>query len=201
MTPRYDVVILAGGSARRLGGISKPALTVGGKRLLDHVLDACADAGSVVAVGPRSPTSRPVQWCREDPPGGGPLAGLAAGLDHLDAGTVLVLAADMPLVARVVPMLVASLGAADAADAAVLVDEEGIRQPLAAAYSRKALARRLEQLNPPEGRPVRALLDGLQVVELRAAHAAFDCDTWDDVRRAEILLARPVDGSQAERRR
>ncbi|MFI0964261.1 NTP transferase domain-containing protein [Streptomyces sp. NPDC021080] len=92
----YDAVVLAGGAARRLGGEDKPGVRVGGRTLLDRVLAACADAGrTVVVAGPR-PTARPVEWAREDPPGGGPLAALDAGLRHTVAPYVLVLSADLP---------------------------------------------------------------------------------------------------------
>ncbi|MFE2531931.1 molybdenum cofactor guanylyltransferase, partial [Streptomyces sp. NPDC059371] len=92
----YDAVVLAGGAARRLGGEDKPGVRVGGRTLLDRVLAACADAGrTVVVAGPR-PTARPVEWAREDPPGGGPLAALDAGLRHTAAPYVLVLSADLP---------------------------------------------------------------------------------------------------------
>ncbi|WP_344565629.1 DUF6457 domain-containing protein [Streptomyces axinellae] len=78
-------MVLAGGGASRLGGTDKPAVTVGGRPLLDRVLSACADASVTVVVGPRRPTCRPVAWAREDPPGGGPLTGLYAGLSRLGA--------------------------------------------------------------------------------------------------------------------
>ncbi|MGQ4377025.1 molybdenum cofactor guanylyltransferase, partial [Streptomyces sp. SAS_267] len=92
----YDAVVLAGGAARRLGGEDKPGVRVGGRTLLDRVLAACADATrTVVVAGPR-PTARPVEWAREDPPGGGPLAALDAGLRHTAAPYVLVLSADLP---------------------------------------------------------------------------------------------------------
>jgi CTP:molybdopterin cytidylyltransferase MocA len=108
MTRSYDAVVLAGGAASRLGGADKPALSVGGRMLLDRVLAACAAAGSTVVVGPRRPTARPVRWTREEPAGGGPLPALAAGLAALDdahrpgAGgearpeVMLLLAADLP---------------------------------------------------------------------------------------------------------
>ncbi|MEU7317258.1 DUF6457 domain-containing protein [Streptomyces sp. NPDC007083] len=81
----YAALVLAGGGARRLGGADKPAVTVGGRPLLDRVLAACGDATATVVVGPRRPTCRPVLWAREEPPGGGPLAALQAGLDALAA--------------------------------------------------------------------------------------------------------------------
>ncbi|MEU6735450.1 DUF6457 domain-containing protein [Streptomyces physcomitrii] len=85
-TPRFDAVVLAGGGARRLGGADKPGLRVGGRRLLDRVLTACAAAERTVVVAAPRPTVRPVRWTREEPPGSGPVAALAAGLRALDAG-------------------------------------------------------------------------------------------------------------------
>ncbi|MFD5516735.1 DUF6457 domain-containing protein [Streptomyces sp. NPDC127066] len=92
----YDAVVLAGGAARRLGGEDKPGVRVGGRTLLDRVLAACADATRTVVVARPRPTARPVEWAREDPPGGGPLAALDAGLRHTGAPYVLVLSADLP---------------------------------------------------------------------------------------------------------
>ncbi|MBO0840732.1 MAG: NTP transferase domain-containing protein, partial [Sciscionella sp.] len=73
-------VILAGGAGRRLSNVDKPALVVGGRRLLDRALDAVEGADPIVVVGPRREVSRPVRWAREDPPGSGPVAGIAAGI-------------------------------------------------------------------------------------------------------------------------
>nr|WP_242641280.1 DUF6457 domain-containing protein [Streptomyces kasugaensis] len=104
--------MLAGGAARRLGGADKPALSVGGRPLLDRVLAACPDAATTVVVGPGRPTRRAVVAALEDPPGGGPLAALDAGLRHTTAPTVLVLSADLPFLTRATVR--ALLGAATA---------------------------------------------------------------------------------------
>ncbi|MET9294463.1 DUF6457 domain-containing protein [Streptomyces sp. NPDC003077] len=96
----YDALVLAGGAAKRLGGADKPALPVGGRPLLDRVLAACPDAATTVVVGPPRPTVREVVHAREDPPGGGPLAALGAGLRHTSAPVVLVLSADLPFLTR-----------------------------------------------------------------------------------------------------
>ncbi|MGW2299809.1 NTP transferase domain-containing protein [Streptomyces sp. NPDC001809] len=87
MTTPYDAVVLAGGAARRLGGADKPGVRVGGRPLLDRVLAACRGAERTVVVGAPRPTVRPVRWTREDPPGGGPLAALDAGVRALGDGT------------------------------------------------------------------------------------------------------------------
>lgn len=142
----YDVVVLAGGAARRLGGADKPGVRVGGRALLDRVLAACADARTTVVVADPRPTARPVTWAREDPPGGGPLAALGAGLHHTTAQDVVVLSADLPfLAADTVQHLLTALRTSDA-DGALLTDAEGRDQPLVAAYRADALRRELAVL-------------------------------------------------------
>ncbi|MFI1964380.1 DUF6457 domain-containing protein [Streptomyces pathocidini] len=111
----YDAVVLAGGAAKRLGGADKPGLRVGGRPLLDRVLAACAEASATVVVGSRRPTARPVRWAREEPPGGGPLAALDAGLRHVTAPVVLALSADLPFLS--VDTVRALLTALDASEA------------------------------------------------------------------------------------
>ncbi|NED58818.1 NTP transferase domain-containing protein [Micromonospora aurantiaca] len=95
----YAAILLAGGAARRMGGVDKPARAIGGRPMLHRVLDAVADADQRIVVGSSGPLPRGVRTAREEPPGGGPVAATAAGLAWLDPGTttVAVLAADLPL--------------------------------------------------------------------------------------------------------
>jgi len=53
----FDTVILAGGSAARMAGADKPALTVGGAPMLVSVAQAASAAGTqqLIVVGPRRP--------------------------------------------------------------------------------------------------------------------------------------------------
>ena len=93
-----DVVLLAGGRSSRMGH-DKASLPVAGRRLIDHVLDDLAvgwrQLGRTVVVAP-SALDVP-DWALqtlEDPPGGGPVAGIFAGLAALqsaDDDRVLVL--------------------------------------------------------------------------------------------------------------
>lgn len=184
----YDAIVLAGGRARRLGGIDKPGLEIDGSSLLDRVVGAVAAADTVVCVGPSRPTGRQVIWCREAPAGGGPVAALAAGVQHVVAEVVVVLAADLPSIAPAVPVLVSAL--ADAG-AAVLVDGSGRANHLAAAWRRSALVTALAALGDPRDAPVRALFAGVDVVEIGDADGwGSDCDTWDDVERARQNVTR-----------
>ncbi|KUL35980.1 molybdopterin-guanine dinucleotide biosynthesis protein [Streptomyces sp. NRRL F-4489] len=193
----YDAIVLAGGAARRLGGADKPALRVGGRTLLDRVLAACAGAAVTVVVGPARPTARPVVRAREDPPGGGPLAALDAGLRHTTAPTVLLLSADLPFLtpATVRGLLAAAAGpGGPARDGALLCDRDGRDQPLVAAYRSAPLRRALDELRAGHGGlaglPLRPLLSALDLARVRDAPAAasFDCDTWEDLGTARARI-------------
>lgn len=187
----YDAVVLAGGSARRLGGASKADLRLHGRRLLDHVLTAAGQAHRTVVVAPGDVAVPPgVLRTVEDPPYGGPVAGLAAGLDALGDGppapVVLVVSCDAPGIGPAVPRLLAALGADD--DGAVLEDHAGRPQWLVGAYRTAVLRRRLTGLTAEagtvHGAPVRALVAPLRLTTVRArGREADDVDTWGDLDR------------------
>lgn len=190
-----DAVVLAGGAAQRLGGVSKPDVVVAGRSLLDRVLDATAGARDVVVVGPDELSRPGVRTTREYPPGGGPVAGIEAGLSALppadDDALVLVLACDVPQAARAVGRLRAALAAAPDADGAQVVDHEGHPQ-LVALFRRAPLRARLDALvaeGGVDGIAVRRMLDGLRTVGVTDDGAAQDADTWADVARLERTLA------------
>lgn len=181
----YDAIILAGGTARRLGGVDKPALDVGGVSLLDRAVDAVAGAARIVVVGPRRPVVREVLWCREQPVGGGPVAAIATGLACTAAEIVVVLAADLPWVCPAVPVL---LGALSSGNVAVLVDPSGRVNHLAAVWRRAALTAALKSVGDPDGAPVRSLLAGAeQILVPDTGGWGRDCDTWDDLAEARTL--------------
>jgi molybdopterin-guanine dinucleotide biosynthesis protein A len=182
---KWGAVIVAGGAGRRLGGMDKPALVVRGRTLLDTAIDACADAADIVVVGPQRPTVRPVRWTREDPPGSGPLAALAAGLDAVpaDVEVVVVLAADLPGVTpELAHRLVDACRAGDTQGGAV-VDDAGHIQPLVACYRVDALVAALNRVGDPRNRSMRSLLDQLRIVPIRDDAASADIDTAEDLSR------------------
>jgi molybdopterin-guanine dinucleotide biosynthesis protein A len=195
----YDAVVLAGGAARRLGGADKPGLRVGGRPLLDRVLTACATATTTVVVAEPRGTARPVRWAREDPPGGGPLAALDAGLRHTSAEHVVVLSADLPFLDEAtVRRLLGALRTGDALqgparpDGVLLTDPDGRDQPLVAAYRADALRRELAALTAAHGGvtglPLRRLTAALDLTRISDPVASFDCDTWDDIAAARARI-------------
>lgn len=192
----HDAVVLAGGESRRLGGVPKDQVVVGGRTMLDRVLDATRQAHRVVVVGPREIARPGVVTTLEDPPSGGPVAGIAAGLEALDgpgAPHVLVLACDLPLAARVVTHLLAAAAAEPAAHGAAVVDADGRPQHLLAVYRRDALDAAVARLAADGGvrdRSVRRLVRDLVLVPVQdLGRAALDGDTWESVAELDRLVA------------
>ncbi|MCW2283953.1 molybdopterin-guanine dinucleotide biosynthesis protein A [Rhodoblastus acidophilus] len=97
-------VILAGGLGRRMGGAPKPLLTLGGRRLIDHVIDRARRQNLEVVVNLHDVTPEAAAPFGDAPciadaiPGhAGPLAGILAALDHANGfNAVLSLPCDTP---------------------------------------------------------------------------------------------------------
>ena len=171
----FAAVLLAGGRGSRMGGVHKPALVVAGSTLLDRCLTAVADAVTTVVVGPETETRRPVRWTREEPPGGGPVAGLAAGLALVDAETVAVLATDLT---GVTADTVSRLRAAVAVDGAVL--DDGHVQWLIGVWRTESLRRVLPR--NPAGASLRSVLGALDYARVAARPGeTVDVDTPADL--------------------
>jgi molybdopterin-guanine dinucleotide biosynthesis protein A len=204
-TARFDVVILAGGAARRLSGRDKPGLVVGGQTLIESVVAAAAGAERITVVGPRRDGLDGVGFVREDPPGAGPVPALRRGLAEVSAPWVAVLAADLPFLRaeHIAVLLNAGLlnagllnaGLPDEPLGAVLVDDAGREQWLAGCWRTAVLRAALDEyrgeslhgllrpLNP-------VLLDPALVVASGEPPPWLDCDTPEDVERALDLLSR-----------
>ncbi|QQQ73773.1 molybdenum cofactor guanylyltransferase [Saccharothrix sp. 6-C] len=173
----WTAVVLAGGRGSRLGGVDKASVVVDGRTLLDHVLHAVAPAARIVVVGPRKDDVPGVTWAREDPPGGGPVAGLAAGLAHVETDLVVVLAVDQPGITRsTVDRLLAAVGATGS----VLVDGEGRSQWLTGAWRTGALRRAVPA--DPRDASARSVLGPLDPTPVTARPGeARDVDTPADL--------------------
>jgi molybdopterin-guanine dinucleotide biosynthesis protein A len=200
---KYAAVVLAGGRGRRLGGPQKPAVAVAGRPMLGRVLAAVAGAAVRVVVGPSELgrlVPNGVSLMLEDPPGGGPVAALAAGLTAIpaDVDRLVLLAADLPLLSP--PAVDRLLAAVDGFDGAVYVDGDGRRQWLCGAWRVGALRDRLAGLagsaagRPPgdlAGRSLRDLFGPLRVADVSGPAGEpppwYDCDTPAEVAEAERL--------------
>jgi molybdopterin-guanine dinucleotide biosynthesis protein A len=195
-----------------MGGVDKPAIAVAGQSMRDRVLAAVVSATPRVVVGPAVDLPPGVLAAREEPAGGGPVAATAAGLaafvpsrgTHFDIASrpgdgampefVALLAADLPLLtAEAIRLLVDRL-AGSTADGVLYRDDDGRRQLLCGVWRTASLAAALDRLAEQRGgtlagAAIRTLVAELTVIEVSWAGSGpppwFDCDTDDDVRRAE----------------
>ncbi|WP_298870288.1 NTP transferase domain-containing protein [uncultured Microbacterium sp.] len=179
-----DAILLAGGRGSRVGGAAKPLFEVGGSTLLAAAIDAvrAGGTGRVVVVAPMLDAALDVDWVREDPPFGGPVAAVVAALPAVDADEVYVIACDLAAPAAAVRRLTAPIP--PGADGVCL--DDGRRQWLIGRYRTAALRAAASGL-PAAGRDasMRALLGGLSIAAIAApATETRDIDTWDDLRRA-----------------
>ena len=125
----------------------------------------------------------------EDPPLGGPVAGIAAGLAHLGrcgpaAGLIRVLTCDAPTSWRALPALIEALYDGDPGADGVCARDGDHVQYLLGLYRRAVLAAAVT----PGGAPlrdvaVRRVLGRLRVSAITLPHGIVrDLDTWDEVR-------------------
>ena len=184
------VIVLCGGTSRRLGGGDKTRESLSGTTVLDYLLDDLPPGSPVVCVGEMRATTRSVQWCRESPAGGGPVAGIAAGLElprRLGAVICVVVGGDMPFAAAAVPTLVDALNAQPALDAVLASDPDGRRQPLLAAYRFEALRTVLPRESG--GAKLMAVVDALVVGTLPCdSHTVLDVDTPEALEHARHIV-------------
>ncbi|HUS21953.1 MAG TPA: NTP transferase domain-containing protein [Aeromicrobium sp.] len=177
----FDAIVLAGGTARRLGGTPKHAIVVDGQTLLARTLAAVAEAARVVVVGdevllrPLAPGGTVV---REDPPLAGPAAGIGAALPHVTAKRVIVLACDHPYVADAVAPLLNAVGP----DGAIAIDVDGRRQNLTFVARTDALRSAVERQPSLIDLAVHSLIEPLDLAEISVpARALMDVDAWEDL--------------------
>lgn len=190
---RYAVGIFVGGRGRRMGGAAKGLLALpDGRRVLERlILEARAglpDSEIVLVGAAEAYTDFGLRALADEPPGIGPLGGLAALLLHAEStqrDACVALACDLPFVSRALILRLAN----ELRDAVALAPcREGVWEPLLARYLvstlpavREAIAadeRSLQKLFRRLGTAASQLpLDTSEEREL------FDWDTPEDLHR------------------
>jgi molybdopterin-guanine dinucleotide biosynthesis protein A len=190
-------VVLAGGAASRFGGRPKGLEQVGGKRILDRVVDAMVEAFGVppilIANAEDVASWRPDLELRADVrPGQGALGGIHAAVVAGGGSPVVVAAWDMPFVpAGLLTELAARVTGADA----VLPASDGRRgvEPLLAAYGPACLGPIEQALDRGDRRAI-AFHDAVRVdilpLEVVRRHGDpgdifLNVNTADDLSQAE----------------
>ncbi|WP_243074077.1 molybdenum cofactor guanylyltransferase [Microbacterium sp. SS28] len=194
--PTFGAILLAGGRASRVGGAVKPLFDVGGRTLLARAVAAARDAGAqpIIVAAPQLDPALEVEWVLEDPPFGGPVAGIVAALSRSEGWVpepdwTFVLACDLPRIDAAVARLRSDILLLPSdTDGVCLADASSRPQWLTAAYRTPVLRRAASGL-PDAGRnaSVRDLVHDLAVAALAAPDdLTADVDTWEDLHRARI---------------
>ena len=160
------VGIFVGGAGRRMGGVAKGLLeTPDGEPIVERLLRVSREAlaePDVVLVGNASAyASLGLTALEDDPPGVGPIGGLAALLTEAarrGVQSVLVLACDMPFVTK---ELVQVLSTASPGAAAVAPRHESVWEPLSARFDVARTLPVVRRLLDDDQHSVFAVLDGL----------------------------------------
>ena len=196
--------VLAGGAARRYGGMPKGLLTVGGLRILDRVVDAVqAVTGSppllVANVSEAASWRSDLQTIPDTRPGFGTLGGIYTALTA-GPGPVLCVAWDMPFVPATLLRALLDRMSAEPYDA-VLPESSGKRglEPLCAVYGPACAAPIARRLDAGDLKAISFHTDvRVGIVSLAQVRGFgdpdelfFNVNTPDDLARAEALCRRP----------
>ena len=192
--PTFGAILLAGGRASRVDGAAKPLFDVGGQSLLARAVAAVAATGAhpIVVAAPVLDAALAVEWAPEDPPFGGPVAGIVAALGQPGAWVpepdwTFVLACDLPRVDAAVARLQSDILLVPADTDGVCLGDPSSRPQWLTGIYRTAALRRAAETMPDGGRdgPVHALLDDLAISVIAVpGDLTDDVDTWEDLKRA-----------------
>ena len=149
--------ILAGGSARRLGGLAKGLELLAGSRIVDRVVTALGEVtdeiilvGAPPAVAAALPQLRPIA---DEAPGAGPLGAIVTAL-HATGRDTIIVAWDMPFLT---PQQLRPLLAAPNDAEAVIWEVEARMEPLCGLYRASAAGPLAEAFAEGERSPQEAL--------------------------------------------
>ncbi|MBI4317219.1 MAG: molybdenum cofactor guanylyltransferase [Chloroflexi bacterium] len=190
-------IILAGGRSRRLG-TDKTVLEIGGRRLIEVVLDIVAAVAHDVIIVTNSPhlfESLPARLTGDVQPGTGPLGGILSGLLVSDDSHSLVVACDMPFLN--LDLLIHMRQCADGCDV-VMPRLASYFEPLHAIYS-KACIEPIQSLLADNNFKIIDLLDQARVRYLDEPEidrfdpermTFFNINTREDLEKARREFAR-----------
>jgi molybdopterin-guanine dinucleotide biosynthesis protein A len=184
-------IILAGGTSQRMG-TDKLSMRREGRSVLQTVIDeARLHVETVIVVGHIRDEIENVEWTMENPPGGGPLAGLNAALTTIRSSGcapgreswVALLAGDAPRGPRAIPDLLLA-AARGPHQGALVVDASGRDHPLCAVYGVSATTTALANARAIDGGSMRSLIERLNMARVTDQwEASADLDTPADAQR------------------
>lgn len=172
-------VVLAGGRSSRMGA-DKAQMRIDGRRLIDVALEHVPPDWERIVV---ASTDLGMPTVCEDPPFGGPVAGIAAGMRHLRTSYIAVMAVDAPQSGRMLQKLADALGSNDVA---VVADNERI-QPLCAVWRRESLATAIAEVGARDVAAKRLFASADTVVRLPGDGTEADYDTPEELAKLGVV--------------
>lgn len=166
-------LVLAGGQARRMGGVDKGLVPVAGRPMIEHVLDALVPQVGPLLVNANRNLERYAAYGHRVVPDTregflGPLAGVLSALAVLETDYLLTAPCDSPLVA---PDLAERLHAAAVARGAdIVVAHDGGRQQPTFLLLRRGLAADLGEFLDSGGRKIDRWFERHRLAEADMSH-------------------------------
>lgn len=189
-----NAIILAGGKSSRMGS-PKAFLEVGGRQIIQRVLDTVVPLFSKVILVTNNPEAYAylgMPMVNDTTKGRGPLGGLEAGLAVSGEGRNFVVACDMPFLdEKIITALIHQAAMYPETEIMVPKWQRGI-EPLHAVYDRRVLQKVKECLSRGDTR-IKACFEG-------TALRYFDLAGWDqdELEKAFFNINVPEDLAQAE---
>jgi molybdopterin-guanine dinucleotide biosynthesis protein A len=194
---RVSLLIFAGGRGSRLGGLRKADLVIGGRTVLERLLESLsplADERLALVQDDTWPTIQGLRFVVDPSPYAGPLAALAHGLRTATGDVCLLVASDMPFVSRKAFAFLLQLQASTGARAVVpFVD--GFVESMHAVVERQAL---IEAIDRCQAKGEQRLFKVLESLDPRLVEAA-ELRNVDPELRSLFNINTPEDLQEAER--
>lgn len=189
-------VIMAGGMNRRFGS-DKAFIRLGGKYLIEHIIDALRGVFDEVVIVTNSTTKYQQLGCtllQDIFPGKGCLGGLYTGLKHSRDGKVFAVACDMPFLNK--EFVEYMLGPFQGYD--IVIPRYDALQPMHAVYSAGCLPH-MEELMREGNLKILDFFDKVRIKEIGPEEIArfepqglmfYNINTPEDLKEAEKLYSR-----------
>jgi molybdopterin-guanine dinucleotide biosynthesis protein A len=169
--------ILAGGGARRMGGIDKALLRIGKGTFLERIVEEAAPQSDelLISIGSREKNyPMPFPQIRDIFPASGVIGGILSLLEVCRSDRLFIIACDMPCFkGELVSRVCSFVGDAEEIDVAVLTDSQGRQHPTCGLYRRSVRKTLWEMAAAGEYRMMDAYAH-LRVQELPVSAIGFD---------------------------
>jgi molybdopterin-guanine dinucleotide biosynthesis protein A len=185
-------IVLAGGAGTRLGGLNKALLEIGGRRVVDRLLDALRPLAAEIVIVNNDGSLAGIPGTRLVPdvePGAGALMGLYSGLRAVRTPLATATACDMPFVSTDLFRALLDLAAGHDAVVPVIADQP---EPLHAVY-RGGCVPAIEVALAEGRKRVNSFFEAVRVRYV----AEDELRAWDPELRSFLNVNRPDDLARA----